>query len=296
MKVRYWFAVLLLAVIFPSASLCEQVVDVKNCVYREGDDPQWARPEYNDSDWAGAFPDESKHLPKTRFLWQRCHVDVSPLASSTEATAPLFLQLRLPFAWQVFVDGIGAGSFGNLETGSVTLDLMQQIRIPPELGARPSWLVATRMIRANPDFSIVALSPNPAAGTGEALQLRRFRTIEHELAARWLPSVMAPLIFAAAMLLLVLWRANPNRREVLWLGLMAGGFALKRTVDLLVTLQLALPSNAALVLLTLGNLGMDTAPWLFYSLRSKPVPKVFHEQADPRFFSFCCDGREGRIT
>ena len=258
----------LLAAACLTLKLNAQIVEATNCVYREGDDPQWAQPAYDDSGWDKSPP---QGVAKSRFLWRRCRIDASPLRSR----APLFLQIRSPFAWTVSMDGIAAGSFGNLQTGSVTLDLTQLVPIPSELEGRSSYLVAIRMARASPNFDIIGPDRDLALGTEDALQLRRFRRIQQDVSLRWLPSVMSPLIFAAAMLLLVLSRADPNRREVFWLGIVAGGFALKRMVDLIAVLQLALPSNVALTLLLLGSMGASTEPWLFYSLRKKPVPRLF---------------------
>lgn len=258
----------LLAAACLTLKLNAQIVEATNCVFREGDDPQWARPDFDDSGWDKSPP---QNLAQSRFLWRRCRIDATPL----RGLAPLILQIRSPFAWTVSVEGIAAGSFGNLQTGSVTLELTQLVRIPSELEGRSSYLVAIRTTRASPNFDLIGPGRDLALGTEDALQLRRFRRIQQDVSLRWLPSVMAPLIFAAAMLLLVLSRADPNRREVFWLGIVAGGFALRRIVDLIAVLQLALPSNVALVLLLLGSIGASTEPWLFYSLRKKPVPRLF---------------------
>lgn len=202
----------LLAAACLTLKLNAQIVEATNCVYREGDDPQWAQPEYDDSGWDNSPP---QGVAQSRFLWRRCRIDATPL----RGIAPLFLQIRIPYAWTVSVDGIAAGSFGNLQTGSVTLDLTQLVPIPSELEGRSSYLVAIRMARASPNFDIIGPGRDLALGTEDALQLRRFRRIQQDVSLRWLPSVMAPLIFAAAMLLLVLSRADPNRREVFGLAL-----------------------------------------------------------------------------
>ncbi len=258
----------LLAAACLTLKLNAQVVEVANCVFREGDDPQWAQPKYDDSGWDNSPP---RGVVQSRFLWRRCRIDATPL----RGLAPLFLQIRSPFAWKVSVDGIAAGSFGNLQTGSVTLDLTKLVPIPTELAAQSPYLVAIRMTRASPNFDIIGLDRDLALGTEDALQLRGFRRIQQDVALRWVPSVMSPRIFAAAMLLLVLSRADPSRREVFWLGIVAGGFVFKRMVDLIAVLELALPGNVALSLLFLGNTGSATVPWLFYTLRKKPVPRLF---------------------
>src|ERR1035441_5152041 len=101
-----------------------QMVEAKHCVYHEGDDSQWAQPDYDDTNWDKAPPDLRYHWARSRFLWERCRV------AAPQTTEPLFLQINSPHARKVFVDGTPVGSFGNPETGSANGAIMQQRRLP----------------------------------------------------------------------------------------------------------------------------------------------------------------------
>ena len=52
-----------------------QVYEAKNCVYREGDDPRWAQPDYDDSAWQRTPPDPHKTAPASPYLWERCRFE-----------------------------------------------------------------------------------------------------------------------------------------------------------------------------------------------------------------------------
>ena len=253
----------------PDPEADAQIVEATNCVFREGDDPKWAQPEFDDSGWDQAPPNLIYHWPKSRFLWERCRVDVGAL----RGVNPLFLQIRSRHAWRVFVEGIPAGSFGNTDTGSRTMDNIKLERVPSQLGYMPVYLVAIRFTNANSTTWFE--SRQLVMGAEQALQLDRFRTIEDDLAARWFSYVTSPFLFAAAIILVSLSRAEAGRREVFWFGILAGSFAFQQVVDALFHLQLPLPETIGQAGALLGDVGAITAPFLFYALRQKPVPWLF---------------------
>jgi hypothetical protein len=76
---------LLFLVVAPSfvRGLQAQVVETTHGVYREGDDPRWARPDYDDSGWAKSPADLLYQRPQSHILWERCRIDTRSLPAST---------------------------------------------------------------------------------------------------------------------------------------------------------------------------------------------------------------------
>ena len=114
--------------------LAAQVVDVNHCVYREGDDPQWSRADYDDSTWSKAAPDFINELPLSRFVWQRCGFNTRALP----ADSPLSVQLNTPFSLRLYLDGRFVGAIGNPETGESSTGAIARLSIPDGLSDRRS--------------------------------------------------------------------------------------------------------------------------------------------------------------
>ena len=224
--------------------LAAQVVDVNHCVYREGDDPQWSRADYDDSTWSKAAPDFFNELPLSRFVWQRCGFNTHALP----AGSPLFVQLNTPFALQLYLGGRYVGAIGNPETGESSTGAIARLSIPdglsdrlPDRPAAPHR-IAVRYTRTTAS-GLVAL-PFPAIGPSPALELRRFQIIRDNLKAFWLSLATAPFILAASLVLLILSGADPSRRAAFWFGVVAGGYALQRIDNLLSYLDLGVATGA----------------------------------------------------
>ena len=255
----------LLAALCISPQLNAQVAQATHCVYREGDDPQWARPDYDDSGWQKAPPNLLYQRPVSRILWQRCRI------RPPQSSEPLFLQIRSLHAWRAYADGIPAGSFGDSETGSATAESTQRRALPPTLGPGPSYSIAVRLTNGNRNWRI----DGPDLGTERALDLKRLRNIQDTLASTWLPLAAAPLILGAALVLLLLSGADPRRRAAFWFAIVAGSFALLRLMDGINTLEMPVDSRIVAVLALLGNIGLGFSPFLFYAFREKAVPRLF---------------------
>ena len=112
-----------------------------NCLYKEGDDPAWARPEFDDHDWSTTRPDLDR-LAARPYLWTRCRVDLWPLAR----TGPVYVQVQAMAAWQMYIDGEPAGSFGDIASGHITMDITQRRPLPERMAGRPAILVALRLV------------------------------------------------------------------------------------------------------------------------------------------------------
>ena len=55
-------------------TLSAQIVTATNCVHQAGDNPDWARPDFDDRQWSTEFPKIGNP-----FIWTRCRLDLSDL-------------------------------------------------------------------------------------------------------------------------------------------------------------------------------------------------------------------------
>ena len=66
----------------------ETILELKpeECVYRVGDDEAWAKPDFDDRDWAKSPPPATD---QTERQWARCRVDVRRLDSRRDLAIPI---------------------------------------------------------------------------------------------------------------------------------------------------------------------------------------------------------------
>ncbi len=253
-----------------SVSVSAQVVTPTNCVYREGDDPAWSRPDYDDRGWSTRGPKvaplELSEIPTTRMLWMRCRVTLPP-----SNTTPLYLQIRSQSAWTAFFDGVKTGSEGDPKNGAVTTQ-MPSFPLPgaTTASADTPHLIALRVVRG----IVGALPSSIAIGSPAALRLLRDDAIEAAIGEIWFSSLMAPFFLSGGLILLLLSGADPDRREIFWFGILLAGTGLFRMAIAAVAFQT--PGWGLITLLSIvANPASPAAPWFFYSLRRKPVPNFY---------------------
>ena len=118
-----------IAVIAPSAFSARPTalaIPLQGCVWHSGDNPDWSAPSLDESGWQHY----ALHQQVSQsHLWIRCHADLSPIADFDEPA----LQVRLYAAYEVYVDGRLIGTFGNLQSGSFGMNLIQQWPLPRDL-------------------------------------------------------------------------------------------------------------------------------------------------------------------
>jgi hypothetical protein len=78
--------------------------DLKDAVFRVGDDPRWAAPQYDDSGWQTRRDNTNRQV-----FWIRREI----LLKQRDTTQPLGLQLRAFGAFEVYWDGVLIGSNGR---------------------------------------------------------------------------------------------------------------------------------------------------------------------------------------
>src|SRR6516225_8015657 len=134
--------VLLALLSLPIFAIGQSIVRVSSqeCVWRAGDDLQWAAASLDESAWSPF--EQWKLQPDQPRIWVRCHTDFSSLKSIPDPA----LQVTLFGAYQLFVSGIPIGSAGSLRSGNFSMDLMRSFPLPrDQLRVQPAR-IALRII------------------------------------------------------------------------------------------------------------------------------------------------------
>lgn len=204
-----------IAVIAPSAFSARPTaltIPLQGCVWHSGDNPDWSAPSLDESGWQHY----ALHQQVSQsHLWIRCHADLSPIVDLDEPA----LQVRLYAAYEVYVDGRLIGTFGNLQSGSFGMNLIQQWPLPRDLPHTSSIA-----IRSAWHFtSAIPFAPYPSlelrAGSEPSLRDRRSTVIVAEGERHLIPAICFCIVGILGLIVLGLWINDPGRRELLVLGI-----------------------------------------------------------------------------
>ena len=249
---------------FFCASAFGQVYKAKDCVYREGDDPRWARPDYDDSGWANVAPFSVNATPPGPYLWMRCRIVGVP----SNPGITLFVRESSSAAKQVFVNGFEAGSFGDLTTGRQRLDIDQNWPIPSQAGGQ-TLLVAVRMVvRHAPNFG------RPAVGIRSQLEWRSSDRLYRTFLTGFIAYVTWPMYLALGLIFIILSQGE-TRHDTLFFGIYLLGQGILGFNQALPLIQAPLPNDLRVVLNSLGNIGLTFGPVSFYSIRGRRLPLFY---------------------
>ncbi len=246
------------AVLF-AVSAFGQTVEMSNCVYRGGDDPAWAAVGYDDSGWART----PNGLPGG--LWMRCR------GTLPVKTSPLYVQLNLSAAWELYANGRKIGTFGDPASGFATADTIQQRQIPAE-PARGELLIA---VRVGDRPLLYRLLSKPVLGTAQELEVSRFEVFHDAILEGLGTRVASYAMGIAGLILLILSIADQKHRETLWLGIFCLRLLIYQLADVPFTFQLPLPIWMPLVLWWLSQVLNFALPWFIYAFQGKPVPAFY---------------------
>lgn len=194
------------------ARLTVLTIPLQGCVWRAGDNPDWAAPALDESGW---LPYTSHQQVLQPHLWIRCHAALSPIADLEEPA----LQVRLYAAYEVYVDGRMIGTSGNLHSASFGMNLIQQWPLPRDL---PN--TSTIAIRSAWHFtSAIPFAPYPSldlrAGSEPSLRDRRNTAIVAESEHHLIPAICFCTVGILGLIVLALWFNDRSRRELLVLGI-----------------------------------------------------------------------------
>ncbi len=256
---------LLIATLLAAPMLSAQVVTANNCVHQVGDNPDWARPDFDDREWSKQIP-ASGDSP---YVWTRCRVDLSSLPP----TVPVHIGVRNLAPWELFVDGKLAGSFGDIRTGLGSTSSAQQA-VPAGAVTGKTITLALRQlpIRLNRAFPT-----GLAAGAEDSLQVRNSARVSAMLRATWSRNIVGAfsLIIGVLLLLLYAFSGDRNRRELLWFGLYCLAIYSITLREIALTLS-SFPYAISVFWYALSVAIFSlVSPRIFFALSGRPLP-VFY--------------------
>jgi hypothetical protein len=247
----------------------------ESCVWNAGDDPSgalhWASPALDESGWKPYTlwklnPDEPR-------IWIRCHVDLSPL----HATARPALQLNLRAAYELFVNGSPAGTFGDMQTGNFTADLVRTFPLAAPIPVQAESTIALRILfRGIPDKRFdLAPEANGAewiAGDRQLLEDRR-NSLAFVNGSRTLPTTIAFFIVGiAGVMMLGLYLSDRSKLAFLFFAFVCWALAIRRVMEQLTTSLYPIPFIESRLLNACLVAALTCYVLLAYALARKPVP------------------------
>jgi serine phosphatase RsbU (regulator of sigma subunit) len=251
----------------------------ENCVWHAGDDVgdgvggalHWAAPGLDESEWK-PYPLWKLNQDEPR-IWIRCHVDLSTL----HATARPALQLSLRAAYELFVNGYPAGTFGNMQTGNFTADLVQTFPLAAPIPVQAKSTIALRVLfRGIPDKRF-DLEPETngaewMAGDREQLEDRR-NSLAFVNGSRTLPTTIAFFIVGiAGVMMLGLYLSDRSRLAFLFFAFVCLALAIRRILEQLVSSLYPIPFLEDRLLDACLVAALTCYVLLVYALARKPVP------------------------
>ncbi|MBI3208150.1 MAG: serine/threonine-protein phosphatase [Candidatus Solibacter usitatus] len=262
----------LLLLAIPLAAQSVLTVAPTSCVFKEGDDPAWARPDFDDRDWSPTRPDLNR-LATSPYLWMRCRLDLRPLAR----TGPFSVQFQAEAAWEMFIEGEPAGTFGDIGSGRFTMDIVQRRPVPQSVADRNHILVALRVVeRGRPAASGEKMAMPLRAGAAEPLDSGVLRLSVAAIGNRFYSYLFSGIIGVGGLFLLILSGVDRARRELLWLSLSCFSVLMLRANELAQALHLSYPDWLSTVLFLAGNVaGNLSYIWFFFAIAARPVGVAF---------------------
>jgi len=222
------------AEVFAAHDLGRAYVKVEGSwAFHPGDNPAWASPSFDDTDWSrietGRTWEEQGFRNLTGFAWYRRHIILSPISGTPDWQLSLVLP-ALEDAAEVYWNGRLVGSYGKLPPDPVWYDQAGSgiTEISPHfpdyilLGQPQSGVLAIRVWKAPYVYYSFAdeggLTGAPLLGSSRALADRNGVLWYQWLRANLWQLGIALLSGAVSVLALLAWLRNRSQRMLLWLA------------------------------------------------------------------------------
>jgi len=215
--------------------------------FHPGDDPAWARPNFDDSKWERLRADQpwgiQGHARLTGFGWYRCSVTLLPAPGGSGQFSLLVPQIH--DSYEVYWNGVLVGHNGKLPPHPVWY--ISQSMQTFALGPVQHGVLAVRVWRSpllsDDSGELGGFAAAPLIGSPEAIADASAANEYHWLRSRQLHFGANLLCAVIAFLSLVLWLRAPSRWVLFW----TAGFAVAQPLILLfINAHLALPYSLAM--------------------------------------------------
>jgi stage II sporulation SpoE-like protein len=268
-------ALLLLLAPMPGFGQSLLTIAPEKCVWHAGDDSSgalhWAAPDLDESGWK-PYPYWTLNPDEPR-IWIRCHVDLSPL----HATARSALQLNMRAAYELFVNGSPAGTFGNMQTGNFTADLVRTFPLAAPIPVQAESTIALRILFRGIPAKQFDLAPGTngaewMAGDRGQLEDRR-NSLAFVNGSRTLPTTIAFFIVGiAGLMMLGLYLSDRSKLAFLFFAFVCWALAIRRVMEQLTTSLYPIPFIESGLLNACLVAALTCYVLLAYALARKPVP------------------------
>ena len=259
---------LLFALALPLVASGQGVVTVspQQCLWHAGDNPAWAAPSLDESGWQPSS--QWKLQPGDAHMWARCRADLSTLR---DVDVPA-IQVSLPAAYQVFVNGKMVGSAGDLGSGHFSMDTIRSFPLPSP-PPQPA-IIALRITYRYLNIRSTALEIH--AGEKSALRDRRAGLIVAQSSNELPVTISFGMIGVFGLVLLGLFLYDRSHRELLLLSIVCCSLAV---IFLNLACSAALEDYSDAIYLVLWSAAaIIVAParvYFFFVLARRRVPVLF---------------------
>lgn len=191
--------------------------------FREGDDPRWANPNFDDSGWESMHADSywgaQGHPSYAGFAWYRRHIDIVPTSGTTDEYRILIPNAQ--DAYEVYWNGVLAGSYGKMPPHA-----SWYYNIFPRsfaLRGASNGVLAIRIWKAPLDAFTPAESGGlflpPLVGEPESVSLHENQILWGYVQGELFNYSLVLLRTFIAVLCVVLWTRNRREQLFVWLGI-----------------------------------------------------------------------------
>ena len=215
--------------------------------FQEGDDPRWAQPDFDDSQWPTiAMPDKVNQ--EFGWRWYRVHLSL-PASGANEPIGLLAGPFGAAFAYEVYADGKQIGSLGGFGATELRLPTVAVYPLPTPGSSK---LVLAFRVRSIPSaYTIPAETEASASYIGTLAGVRTQEKLWHadRLQGRIYGLLISAAIVMAVLFFLTLPLSRSGSLEYFWFGLFLAGSLGFRLIPLY-------PEGLGLERAVMSNLGM----------------------------------------
>jgi hypothetical protein len=270
------FAPLVLAVALPGSISAQTVLTVspRQCVWHAGDDPAWAAPNLDESNWQ-PYTQWKPQYGQTHY-WVRCHAVLSALSG-----ADLALQVSLYSTYMVYLDGQKIGGEGDLKNGIFAMDAMRTFPVGPgEIHPGISTIaleITERSVLTNsgPVNALVSSPLELRIGNAPILYAVRARAVLSRVKQYFGSATCYSVIAVLAIMLIGLYFYDRSRYEFLLLSITCLSLATLRLNELAVAAYLPYSFSTCLTIVSIGNEALTLTQFpFFFALAKRRTPPI----------------------